>query len=107
QKLHPPHSTSTRRRQITTIIRLDLVDPSQHLPRHVVLNPRRLINRQQKRRNPKTIDKEIRHPNRRRTRQRERERRVGRRRDAARASGLRGLDVLVRLIAAAAALALA
>ncbi len=72
-ELHPPQRTRRRHIQVATVIRLDLVDRRQNLPTHPVLDPRRLIDRQQERRNPELLDEEIRHPDRRHTRQRDRQ----------------------------------
>ena len=96
QKLHPPHRPSRRHTQIPPIISLNLINRRQHLPRHVILNPRRLINRQQKRRNRKTRNKEIRHTQRRRIRRRKTVRRVARGRHTARRTRWRGRRVGAR-----------
>ena len=61
-ELHPPQRTSRRDIQVAPIVGLDLVDRGQHLPPHPILNPSRLIDRQQENRHPELPDHEIRDP---------------------------------------------
>ncbi len=70
-ELHPPQRTRRRHVQVAAVVGLDLVDRRQDLPPHPVLDPRRLIDRQQKHRHPELPNHEIRHTRReRRARQR-------------------------------------
>ena len=48
--------------QVAAVVGLDLVDRRQHLPAHAVLDPRRLVDRQQERRHPELPDDEVRDP---------------------------------------------
>ena len=57
--------------EVAPVVGLDLVDRGQHLPPHPILDPSRLIDRQQENRDPELANHEIRHPRpKRRTRQR-------------------------------------
>ena len=76
-ELHPADRAGGGDVQVAAVVGLDLVDRRQHLPADPVLDPRRLVDRQQKRRHPELADDEIRHPGRRRrTRQHVHEARV-------------------------------
>ena len=76
-ELHPPQRTGGGDVQVAPVVGLDLVDRRQDLPPHPVLDPRRLIDRQQEHRHPELPNHEIRHTRReRRTRQRIHEARV-------------------------------
>ena len=52
--------------QVAAVVGLDLVDRRQDLPADAVLDPGRLIDRQQERRHPELANDEVRHPARRR-----------------------------------------
>ncbi len=49
-KLHPPLGASARHRQVAAVVRLDLIDRGEDLPRHAVLDRGRPVDRQQKQR---------------------------------------------------------
>ncbi len=89
-ELHPPQRPRRGHVQVAAIVGLDLVDRRQHLPPHPVLDPRRLIDRQQKDRHPELPNHEIRHPRpKRRPRQRIHKPRIRRRRRTIRVTKLR------------------
>ena len=62
QELHPADGAGRGHRQVAPVVGLDLVDRRQHLPRHVVLDPGRLVDRQQERRDLEGVDEEVRAP---------------------------------------------
>src|SRR5439155_20700987 len=76
EELHPPDGAGGRDVEVAPVVGLDLVDRGEDLPPDAVLDARRLVDRQQERRDPELVDEEVRDADRRRTRQRERERRV-------------------------------
>ena len=65
-----PCAPARRDVEVAAVVGLDLVDRRQDLPRHAVLDPRRLVDRQQKRRDREVADEEVRDLRRRRGRQR-------------------------------------
>ena len=67
-ELHPALRAGRRDVEVAAVVGLDLVDRRQDLPRHAVLDPRRLVDRQQKRRDREVADEEVRDPRRRRGR---------------------------------------
>ena len=77
QELHPADGTCAGDRQVPPVVGLDLIDRRQHRPRNVVLDPRRLVDGEQERRDLKARDEEV-GDRRRRRGKRERERRGGR-----------------------------
>jgi hypothetical protein len=65
-ELHPSERPGGGDTEVPSVVGLDLVDRRQYLPRDAVLRARRLVDRQQERRDPELLDEEIRHPHRRR-----------------------------------------
>ena len=58
-ELHPPERAGGGDVQVAPVVGLDLVDRRQHLPPDPVLDPRRLIDRQQEDRHPELANHEI------------------------------------------------
>ena len=65
-ELHPAQRPGGGHVQVAAVVGLDLVDRRQDLPADAVLDPGRLIDRQQERRHPELANDEVRHPARRR-----------------------------------------
>ena len=81
-ELHPAHCTGARHVQVAAVVRLDLVDRGEHLPRHAVLDPRCLVDRQQEHGDAELVDEEARNANLHGARECQREGRVLWRRNA-------------------------
>ena len=60
QELHPADGARGGDREVAAVVGLDLVDRGQHLPRHLVLDPGGLVDRDQERRDPERVDEEVR-----------------------------------------------
>ena len=55
-ELHPAHGARARDAQVAAVVGLDLVDRRQDLPAHAVLDPGRLVDRQQEDRHAERVD---------------------------------------------------
>jgi hypothetical protein len=58
-ELHPALRPGGRDREVAPVVGLDLVDRRQHLPRHAVLDPGGLVDRQQERRDREAVEQDV------------------------------------------------